>query len=491
MKKKILLILILIAFSKLINAQIIYDLENNEVKVNKSNITDSVKSMPMPNLLANAEQILIDNQSASQSTVQPVSIVLNDGMTQYTYTYNEAGKVLTELWETLQPYSYVNKILTTNTYDANNNLILAVEEHDSRIYSKLAYTYNDNNQILTLLSEYYSKSLLTTTTKITYNYDSSSKLSNYIREKYTNTIWSPLDKCNYCYDEQGELFRKTYQSWNNEIWVNDMQFTGTYDDNRNLLTQLSEQWDVVNNSWVAYQKSTYTYDNNNNKLTSFFESYDTGSCSRKTYTYTIMGQLLTELVEVLSNEKWEVDSRTTSTFDANYHIVSTLEELFFDDATSTRKYLYNCDADGNTTSCECFVWDFNMWLPMVDYYLYVYYNNFSTKLELYGYYAEIQYTPFTDVKEEFKNPNSFILSQNYPNPFNPSTTILFSIPAKEFVTLKIYDALGKEITTLVNEEIQPGTYQKEWFAGDLSSGVYFYRLQAGKFSETKKLLLLK
>ena len=94
-----------------------------------------------------------------------------------------------------------------------------------------------------------------------------------------------------------------------------------------------------------------------------------------------------------------------------------------------------------------------------------------------------------DVTNE--SPTNYTLNQNYPNPFNPSTTISFSLPSKEFVTLKIYDALGKEITTLVNEEIQPGTYQKEWSAGDLSSGVYFYRLQAGKYSETKKLLLLK
>ena len=96
------------------------------------------------------------------------------------------------------------------------------------------------------------------------------------------------------------------------------------------------------------------------------------------------------------------------------------------------------------------------------------------------------------VEENSDNiPINYKLNQNYPNPFNPSTTISFSIPAKEFVTLKIYDALGKEIATLVNEEIQPGTYQKEWSAGDLSSGVYFYRLQAGNYCETKKLLLLK
>ena len=88
-------------------------------------------------------------------------------------------------------------------------------------------------------------------------------------------------------------------------------------------------------------------------------------------------------------------------------------------------------------------------------------------------------------------PERFSLSQNYPNPFNPSTTISFSIPASEFVTLKIYDILGREVATLVNETKTRGSYEVNFNAASLSSGVYFYRLQSGSFVETKKLLLLK
>ncbi len=86
---------------------------------------------------------------------------------------------------------------------------------------------------------------------------------------------------------------------------------------------------------------------------------------------------------------------------------------------------------------------------------------------------------------------SFNLSQNYPNPFNPSTTIKFAIPQNEFVTLKIYDILGKEVTTLINEEMIAGNYTKTWDANNLSSGVYFYKLTAGKFTETKKMMLVR
>jgi len=88
-------------------------------------------------------------------------------------------------------------------------------------------------------------------------------------------------------------------------------------------------------------------------------------------------------------------------------------------------------------------------------------------------------------------PTSFNLSQNYPNPFNPSTTISFSIPTSEFVTLKVYDVLGRELATLVNENLSAGNYSYNFDASNLTSGVYLYKLQAGKYSETKKMILSK
>ena len=88
-------------------------------------------------------------------------------------------------------------------------------------------------------------------------------------------------------------------------------------------------------------------------------------------------------------------------------------------------------------------------------------------------------------------PQSFTLGQNYPNPFNPTTAISFQLSADDRVLLTIFDALGREVAVLVNEEKPAGTYKATWNATGLPSGVYFYRLQAGAFVETKKLLLLK
>ena len=87
--------------------------------------------------------------------------------------------------------------------------------------------------------------------------------------------------------------------------------------------------------------------------------------------------------------------------------------------------------------------------------------------------------------------NGYSLSQNYPNPFNPSTTIEFTIPKSEFVELKIYNILGKEISTTVSEKLNPGKHTYTFSVRNLASGVYYYRLEAGNFVKTRKMIYLK
>ena len=88
-------------------------------------------------------------------------------------------------------------------------------------------------------------------------------------------------------------------------------------------------------------------------------------------------------------------------------------------------------------------------------------------------------------------PLSFSLSQNYPNPFNPTTNIRFDLPKSGSVKLVVFDALGREVATLVNEKLAPGTYEVDWNGSDYTSGVYFYRLVTDDFVVTKKMLLVK
>jgi len=136
-----------------------------------------------------------------------------------------------------------------------------------------------------------------------------------------------------------------------------------------------------------------------------------------------------------------------------------------------RKYSYTYDGDNNRIEKLYESWNASAWVNLFkDSYTYI---------------------PVTIVNEDLSSTNSFSLSSNYPNPFNPSTRIKYAISSRQFVSLKVYDILGTEIENLVNEEKSAGSYEINWNAENLPSGVYFYRLQAGSFVQTRKMILLR
>jgi hypothetical protein len=95
------------------------------------------------------------------------------------------------------------------------------------------------------------------------------------------------------------------------------------------------------------------------------------------------------------------------------------------------------------------------------------------------------------VIEDLAQPIEYELSQNFPNPFNPTTTINYSILSDRFVKLIVFNAIGEEVAILVNEFKEAGNYEINFYAGELTSGIYFYKIIAGTFIETKKMMLLK
>jgi len=96
-----------------------------------------------------------------------------------------------------------------------------------------------------------------------------------------------------------------------------------------------------------------------------------------------------------------------------------------------------------------------------------------------------------EVEVEIDLPLAYALEQNYPNPFNPTTTIGYSIPEDNLVTIRLYDVLGNEVITLVNEQKPAGKYEMLYNASNIASGVYYYQITSGSFTQTRKLMLMK
>lgn|SRR5690606_11296607 len=119
-------------------------------------------------------------------------------------------------------------------------------------------------------------------------------------------------------------------------------------------------------------------------------------------------------------------------------------------------------------------------------------GNYLYRLKQIDYDGSFEYS--NEIEVNVTAPSDFSLYQNYPNPFNPATKIIYEIPSYaevNTVQLKIFDVLGNEVAVLVNEEQMPGEYEVNFDASDLTSGIYFYSLNAGSFSETKKMILMR
>jgi hypothetical protein len=106
-------------------------------------------------------------------------------------------------------------------------------------------------------------------------------------------------------------------------------------------------------------------------------------------------------------------------------------------------------------------------------------------------YYKLDLSILTGVGEDGNVANNFRLSQNYPNPFNPATKINYVVPVSGRVTITVYDVLGREVAAVLNEDLEPGTYQAVFDGSSLSSGVYYYKMTAGAFSQTRKMMLVK
>ena len=389
------------------------------------------------------------------------------------------------------------------------------------------------------------------TNRISYSYNASAKVTSSINMELQNGQWTTygFDTCTY--DSNGDKLTDLSQRWQNGQWTNYSFDTCSYDESGNKLTDLYEQWQ--NGQWMKYSFDTCTYDASGDKLTDLCEQWQGGmlatkSCdtltydangheltdmceewqygvttkSRDTFTYDASGNELTDLFEEWNFNNWEIYYRITWTYAANGNLFTLLCEhwenrwinywlqTFIYDASghqvedSTDNWsssknqwdiadcaLYTYDASGNMITFSFGGWAGSTWEP---YSISEEVPNGPQNEVYLASYIKITYKSVNATSISISNPNipkGFSLSQNYPDPFNPTTTISFTIPTRSSVSLKIFDILGREVATIVSQELPAGTYSRQWNAAKMSSGIYFYRLQAGSFTQTKRLVLLK
>jgi hypothetical protein len=230
--------------------------------------------------------------------------------------------------------------------------------------------------------------------------------------------------------------------------VNYQKTANNYNTSNNLTNATVQIWSATGGVYNWNNKTMYshTYDGNNNQIELLHQDWNNSAWVNKvkySYTYDGNNNQTEKLYQVWSVSAWYKQTKYSYTYDGNNN---QTEELYQD-------------------------WDGSAW------------KNITKQLNTY--------TPITAVNENLSSINSYSLSNNYPNPFNPSTKITYSIPERATISLKVFNLLGSEVAELVKGEIEAGKYNINFNASSLPSGVYFYRLQAGSFIQTRKMILLK
>jgi hypothetical protein len=273
------------------------------------------------------------------------------------------------------------------------------------------------------------------------------------------------------------LTESLLQTWDGSNWVDSVKYTLTYDGNNNMSEELKQSWDGSN--WKIRTKITYTYDGNNNLIEMLYQ-YKMGSnwytTDKRKFKYDGNNNLIEKLrqdggVDVFP---WQDDERDIFTYDGNNN---RIEWLFQDwDHTDSNwvnenKTKFRYDGNNNMVEKLYQEWDGSNWVNKLKH--------------IYSYIL------ITGVGRVEDGVTTYSLSNNYPNPFNPSTLINYQIPDAGYVILKVFDVLGNEVATLVNENKGKGQYNITFDASALSSGVYIYQLKVNDYLSTKKMLLMK
>jgi hypothetical protein len=383
--------------------------------------------------------ILFRFNYSNNGILEKLKQTYNNNLTDFNYTH-----VLEETWDsTTNSWKTDGQIV--RTFDSNNNMIEDLRQNwvdgDWLNYDKYKYTYDSDNRLISWQLYDWILGFWGKGAKETYSYNSNNDVILLEGVNGGYNVWHDT----LIYDSNNNLSVHLRKSWSDDQWVNDWRETYTYNSNNKLTLVLEENYDTTSNTWENYHRSKLTYDSNN-KL------------------------LLLEIDKWNSSGEWEPYQRTNYEYNSNHDLIHARHEIFLDGSWKLRNGYFDVfeDTPDNKNS-----------FPFK-------YRGFSpTIAEIF-----IHYNGVTAIREKsiLKNLN---LEQNYPNPFNPVTTIKFSIPKQEQIVLKVYDLLGEEVATLVNEVRQAGSYNVSFDGSDLPSGVYVYELETGQKIQSKKMILLK
>lgn len=357
-----------------------------------------------------------------------------------------------------------DKAKSVYTYDGEK-VILAeksfLEDSNWILAYRVLLTYNDQDQILEEKTQaLINDSIWINDRRKTYEYNESNKLASSVNQIYDNGNWNDFQRALFSYPNNVE--EELRQQFDSGVWVNKTLFRKYIGDNGNR------------DSTFVYQRGDTTWNN----YLRWYRHYN----EFNKWDYVITQQWL--------NSSWIFQDSIEGIYDANGNLLQVNYYDWsnqFEELISRLLYTYN--SEGNLSEVYNEFITVDGWFPAQMDPIVIDITDDYTEGYLYNR-VKLYHSPISSVKDDEVYTN-FSLHQNYPNPFNPTTTIQYQVSGIGNVTLKVYDILGRQIKTLLNKPMQPGSYEVEFDGSNLTSGVYFYVLETGGKRLSKKMLLVK
>ena len=417
-----------------------------------------------------------------------------------TYTYDENGYLYTVIWERWLNETWTKIWKSTYTNDNNGNpLAYLIESWFNNCwnnYDLTAYTYDNNGHRLTRFQSTWSNGIWNNSDRSTYTYDDRGNLLTYFWEDWKAGTWVNGIRNSYTFNNDGSRATSLYQGWSDGVWTNNAKTSFSYEKSYNIMREIWELW--ADGHWHNYERFDYFDDGCGNTLKEEHFKWEysawtlmegdlalpynhgndtiqvTGSDAEVTYVQGNVPVILTSFYVSCNNESALLNWKTSTEIN-NYGF-----EIEKSADKSTWQKIGFVKGNGTTTVPNEYSFSDTLLAPsIISYY----------RLKQVDFNGTIRFSQVVDLN--FNTKNNFGISQNYPNPFNPATTINYQSPKAGMVVIKVYDLLGNEIKTLVNEYKQPGSYSVNYDASKLSSGVYIYRIISGNYSASKIMVLIK
>ncbi len=342
---------------------------------------------------------------------------------------------------------------------------------------QILYTYDSEDKLIERLHQKWIMGQLTDYARGYYKYNAGGFLEKFTYVMNFGYAWINQSCIIFSYDASGNPVEQLSMVWKEEQWQNSEKITHTYDIDGNLIEELSQLW--RQSQWQNAYRYIYSY-NGSRKYEQEGQLWGDSVwfvVDKFRYYYDANGNLVS-VMRFKEQDGWDYIERTFYVYGPSDELLKEQSQWHFDDGWQNFGMVsYSYDEFGNMIESLSQKWRNDQW------------ENSSKIL--------CTYDIMTDVKENnFKLPGHFSLAQNFPNPFNASTEISFDLSRRCPVELSVFNVVGQKVRTIIDAEIGAGSHTVIWdgldtYGQPVASGVYFYRLNAGDFSETKKMLMIK